>query len=87
MGQGGGYIWRLASQVRLEERDGGVYLELEVMALSRDIPGSLRLFVEPIVRRVSRNSLAESLRQTEDAVGLAFAANTRGANDANRRGW
>ena len=67
-GQGSGYIWRLHSITRFEERDGGVYVELEAIALSRDMPASLGWLVEPIVRRISRNSLLLSLRQTRDAV-------------------
>jgi hypothetical protein len=67
-GEGRGLLWRLFSITRFEERDGGVYIELEAIALSRDIPVSLRWMVEPIVRRVSRNSLTTSLQQTEDAV-------------------
>ena len=66
--EGRGIIWRLFSITRYAERDGGVYLELEAIGLSRDIPASLRFLVEPIVRRVSRASLATSLRQTEQAV-------------------
>ncbi|HEY7303166.1 MAG TPA: hypothetical protein VH601_03575 [Bryobacteraceae bacterium] len=66
--QGSGFIWRLASISRFEERDGGVYIELEAMGLSRDIPVSLRWLVDPIVRRVSRDSLTISLRQTGNAV-------------------
>jgi hypothetical protein len=65
---GTGLIWRLSSITRLEERDEGVYAELEALALSRDIPGALRLFVTPIVRRVSRDSLATSLHQTKLAI-------------------
>jgi hypothetical protein len=45
-----------------------VYIELEAIALSRDIPAALRWAVEPIVRRVSRSSLDTSLQQTKDAV-------------------
>jgi len=67
-GEGNGFIWRLFSITRLEERDGGVYIELEAIALSRDIPISVRWIVEPIVRRISRNSLETCLRQTEAAV-------------------
>ena len=63
--QGTGLIWRLSSITRLEERDGGV---LEAIALSRDIPAAFRLFVTPIVRRVSRDSLATSLHQTKVAI-------------------
>ena len=66
--QGTGLIWRLSSFTRLEERDGGVYAELEAIALSRDIPAAFRLFVTPIVRRVSRDSLATSLHQTKVAI-------------------
>ena len=67
-GHGTGIIWRLYSTTRYQERDGGVYVELEAIALSRDIPGGLRWLVEPIVRRVSRSSLVVSLQETADAV-------------------
>jgi hypothetical protein len=66
--EGIGLIWRLASFTRLEEADGGVYAELEALALSRDIPAALRLIVNPIVRRVSRDSLLTSLHQTRAAI-------------------
>jgi len=71
--QGTGLIWRLSSITRLEERDGGVYAELEAIALSRDIPAAFRLFVMPIVRRVSRDSLATSLHQTKVAIDAKMA--------------
>lgn len=74
--QGTGYIWRLSSITRLEERDGGVYAELEALALSRDIPAALRLFASPIIRRVSRDSLATSLHQTKMAIEAKKAGHT-----------
>ena len=46
---------------------------LEAIALSRDIPAALRFVVDPIVRRVSRNSLLISLQQTDEAVGSRSA--------------
>jgi hypothetical protein len=67
-GEGSGYIWRLYSIGRFEERDGGVYVELEALALSRDIPVAVRWVADPIVRRVSKNSLLTSLRQMQEAV-------------------
>ena len=70
---GTGLIWRLSSITRLEERDGGVYAELEAIALSRDIPAEFRMFVTPIVRRVSRDSLATSLHQTKVAIDDSMA--------------
>jgi hypothetical protein len=39
-GTGSGFIWRLFSISRFEERDGGAYVELEAMALSRDVPAT-----------------------------------------------
>jgi hypothetical protein len=66
--QGSGYVWGICSVTRFEERDGGVYVELEVIVLSRDIPVALRWVVNPIVRRVSKNAMLTSLRQMEEAV-------------------
>ena len=65
---GDGFIWRLQSFIRYEERDGGVYLETETLALTRDIPSSLSFALVPLVKKLSRNSLVVSLRQTSDAV-------------------
>jgi hypothetical protein len=89
-GEGSGMIWQLFSVARYVERDSGVYIELEAIGLSRDIPASLRWFVDPMVRRVSRGALSTSLLQTKSAVrstaelanhktgsGGSFAATTR----------
>jgi hypothetical protein len=65
---GNGFIWRIRSVARFEERDGGVYLELEAMALTRDIPASLAWLVNPVVNHLSINSLTTTLRQTRDAA-------------------
>ncbi len=66
--QGDGFVWRLHSIVRYEERDGGVYVEMEAMALTRDIPASLRWMVRPLVNHLSVDSLTTTLRETRDAV-------------------
>ncbi len=68
--EGTGLIWRLLSITRFEERDGGVYVELRAIVLSRDIPASLHFFVAPIVRKASRSSLLTSLEETGEAVQL-----------------
>lgn len=78
--QGSGYIWRLYSITRFEERDGGVYVELEAAALSREIPFSLRWVVDPIVRRVSKTSLTTSLKQTIANVGRPGVQVAQAAN-------
>ena len=74
--EGTGLIWRLFSVTRFEERDGGVYVEIEAIVLSRDIPASLSWLVKPIVRRVAKASLATTLQQTREAVRLHASAPT-----------
>jgi hypothetical protein len=76
---GTGLIWRLHTVTRFEEKDGGVYIELEAVALSRDIPNAFRWMVEPIVRRVSRSSLTTSLQKTESAVFAGSRMASQGA--------
>ena len=66
---GSGFIWRIHSISRYEERDGGVYLEVEAIALTREIPGSLRWLIAPVVNHLSINSMSATLSQTRQAVG------------------
>jgi len=74
---GSGIMWRLFSVTRYQERDGGVYVEVEAMGLTRDIPAALHWFVDPIVRRVSKSALTVSLRQTEKASRLLAEVSKR----------
>jgi len=71
--EGTGLICRLVSITRFEERDGGVYVEIEAMVLSRDIPGSLGWLIKPMVRRVAKSALTNTLQQTREAVRLNSA--------------
>jgi hypothetical protein len=45
-----------------------LYVEVEAMALTRDIPMSVRFLVKPVVMKLSRDSLNISLKQTRNAV-------------------
>lgn len=76
-GHGLGYIWKFHSITRYEEADGGVYMEIDAMVLSRDIPAAIHWAVDPIVRRVSRESMMTSLRQTREAVSSEQAVISR----------
>ena len=64
VGKGGGYLWRLNSYWRFEERDGGVYLECESISLTRDIPFGLGWAVGPFVTSLPRESLEFTLQTT-----------------------
>ena len=68
--EGRGYIWRVYSLTKFEERDGGVYVELEVIALSRDILASFRWLTKSVVERVARGSMSTILERTKDAVAV-----------------
>jgi hypothetical protein len=66
--EGPGYVWRLYSFSRLEESDGGVYIELEAVGLSRDVPIVFRWLVQPILEHLPRNSIHKTLEETRNAV-------------------
>jgi hypothetical protein len=74
--RGHGYIWRMTNLSQMEERDGGVYVEEEVMALSRDVPVGLRWMAGPIIRREAKSSTASSIERTRTAV-TSFATDIR----------
>jgi hypothetical protein len=68
VGHGRGYLWRLNSYWRFEEKDGGVYMQCEAVALTRDIPFALGWLLKPLVAKVPRESLNRALSQTRTAV-------------------
>ena len=65
---GYGFLWRLYSYWRFQEQDGGVYVECRAISLSRDIPIGLGWIIEPIVRKLPRESLINTLKATRDAL-------------------
>ena len=71
---GPGYIWRLYSFASLEERDGGVYIEMEALGLSRDVPVVFRWLLRPLIERLPRNSIRATLEETRDAVLAKISA-------------
>jgi hypothetical protein len=66
-GKDHGFLWRLNSYWRFEERDGGVYVECEAISLSRGVPVGLGWMINPIIRTLPRQSLTNTLRFTRDA--------------------
>jgi hypothetical protein len=65
--EGSGYVWRLVTFARFEERDNGLYLELEVVALSREFSGATRFLLQPLLSRLPRQLLSAKLEQTGQA--------------------
>lgn len=71
-GKDHGFLWRLNSFWRFEERDGGVYVECEAISLTRNVPAGLGWLIEPIIRSLPRESLESTLAETKQ--GLSGAA-------------
>ena len=63
-----GFMWRLNSYWRFEERNGGVYIECEAISLSRGIPMLLSTLMAPILRQLPRESLEKTLLATRRAL-------------------
>jgi hypothetical protein len=67
-GEDHGFLWRLHSFWRFEERDGGVYMEVEAISLTRGVPRILSPIVNPVVRQLPRESLEKTLLNTRRAL-------------------
>jgi hypothetical protein len=67
-GTGEGFLWKLNSYWRFEERDGGTWLECEAVSLTRDVPTGLGWIVLPIIRDLPKQSLENTLRSTRTAL-------------------
>jgi hypothetical protein len=68
LGQGAGYLWRMNDYWRYEQKDGGVYVQVESISLSRDVPAILSWFIDPIIHRIARETIAELLDATRNAM-------------------
>jgi len=71
VGNDRGFLWRYHTYWRLEEKDGGVYVELESIALSRSIPAVFRWLVNATIRRIRRDSAQRFLTSTRSASGTS----------------
>ncbi len=57
-----GFLWRINTYWTWQERDGGLYLQVESVSLTRGIPTGLGWIVGPFVESVPRESLEFTLR-------------------------
>jgi hypothetical protein len=68
VGHDSGYLWRLNSYWRFEERDGGVYVQCESISLSRGIPFGFSWLIGPFVTGIPRDTLTFTLETTRKAL-------------------
>jgi putative flippase GtrA len=74
-----GFLWRLHSYWRYEQTNGGVWVDLESLTLSRDVPSLVRPIAAPLVTRIAR----ESMLRTLEALLRFF--NTKDTQDTKER--
>jgi hypothetical protein len=67
-GDDGGFLWRMETWWRMEERDGGVFVQSEVASVTRNIPTGLGWLIGPFVTSIPRESLTFTLEATRKAV-------------------
>jgi hypothetical protein len=63
-----GFLWRLNTYWSCEERDGGLYMEIQSVSLTRSIPAGLGWVVRPFVGSVPRESLEFTLHAVCNAL-------------------
>jgi hypothetical protein len=67
-GDDDGFMWRMETWWRVKEGDGGVYVQSEVVSLTRGIPAGLGWMIGPFISSIPKESLTFTLEATRNAV-------------------
>lgn len=81
-GMDSGYLWRANTLSKYLARDGGVFVELDSIGLSRRFPPMLGWIIEPIARRLGRSSAEDTLIQLRRATARLDQARPEAASHA-----
>ncbi|HEU5351845.1 MAG TPA: hypothetical protein VFU55_09625 [Terracidiphilus sp.] len=63
-----GFLWRMNTFWSAEQRNGGLYLQIESVSLTRSIPFGLAWAVRPFTQSIPRDSLAFTLNAARRAL-------------------
>ena len=63
-----GFLWRIYTYWRFEQKDGGTYVECQSVSLTRSVPTWLGWLIGPYVESVPRESLTFTLGATRTAL-------------------
>jgi hypothetical protein len=77
IGHDGGFLWRINSYWKFEEKDGGVYIECESISLTRDIPTGLGWLIRPFVTSIPKESLEMTMGSTRAALAAGRREDSR----------
>jgi len=67
-GEDDGFLWRMETWWRMEQRDGGVYVQNQAVTLTRNIPTGLGWLIEPFITKIPEETLQFTLNATRQAV-------------------
>ena len=67
---GHGFLWRLNSYWRFQQREGGVCVECRAISLTRDVPFGMGWLIEPIIQKLPKESLINTLEATRRALQI-----------------
>ena len=67
-GHDDGYLWRMNTYWRFEQKDGGTYVECQSISLTRDIPAGLGWLIGGYIESIPRESLEFSLGATRETL-------------------
>ena len=65
---GRGFVWRINSYWRFDQRDEGTFIECESITLTRNIPLLLKPIVSPFVSGVPKETLTHTLQSARDEL-------------------
>ena len=63
-----GFMWKMNTYWRFEERDGGLYIQCEAVTLTRNVPFGLAWMIEPFITSIPKESLTSTMVETRRAV-------------------
>ncbi len=85
VGNDHGFLWRLNSYWRAEEKDGGVYVQCEAVTLTRDIPLALKWLLGPFVNSTPKEFLYKMMTNLRAGAKTMAAARSMGAATTPRK--
>lgn len=62
VGKDRGLLWRMNTDWSCQEKDGGVYLQIELIALSRNVPAFFAWLANPYIRSIPQEYLEQVLQ-------------------------
>lgn len=68
MGNDHGFLWRLNSYWRFWEANGGVYVQVEAISLTRDVPAGLGWLIGSFIESIPESSVRSTLAETRSAL-------------------